>query len=31
VLASHIEADLRIEVWSTDPRSVAGRTGLLAV
>jgi SAM-dependent methyltransferase len=31
VLASHIEADLRIEVWSTDHRSVAGRTGLLAL
>jgi SAM-dependent methyltransferase len=29
VLASHIEADLRIEVWSTERRSVAVRTGLV--
>jgi hypothetical protein len=28
-VASHIETDLRIEVWSTDHRSVAARTGLV--
>jgi SAM-dependent methyltransferase len=28
MVASHLEADLRIEVWSTDHRSVATRTGL---
>lgn len=29
-LASHVEEDLLIDVWSTDRRSVARRTGLIA-
>jgi trans-aconitate methyltransferase len=28
-ITSHVEADLRLEVWSRDGRSVAERTGLL--
>jgi SAM-dependent methyltransferase len=30
LLVSHVEEDLRAEVWSADRRSVARRTGLLA-
>jgi hypothetical protein len=28
-LVDHVEADFRLESWSVDPRSVAGRTGLV--
>jgi hypothetical protein len=28
-LIGHVEADFRLEVWSTDPRSVATRSGLM--
>ncbi len=29
LVVSHLEADFRLEVWCTDPRSVANRTGLV--